>query len=143
MPLDLSSPGSLDREPHYRRYLAQDGKVRVVCVQDFDYYDYDVSRFVDEATFPTSGEAESAPISTWQLVQALETGEDDETRAQASRNLDAVRVHVTAARTAPGHRPQCSPRDCRCACPRTQDCQDCHRCVCWRASCCAEQYPGR
>lgn len=139
MPLDLSSPGSHDREPHYRRYLGHDGTVRVVCVQDFDYYDYDVSRFVDEVTFPTSGEAESTPISTWRLVQALETGEDNETRAQASRNLAAVRAHAVPTS---GHRPQCGPHDCRCACPRNQNCQDCHRCVCWRAMCCAEQYPG-
>ncbi|MFJ6438254.1 hypothetical protein [Streptomyces sp. NPDC091416] len=132
MPLDLTSPGSLNTEPHYRRYLRRDGTILVVCVQDFDY---DPSRFVDQDTFTTSVEAEAAPISTWQLVRAVEADEDPVTRAQAARNLEAVRRHETA----PGHRAQCRPRDCRCGCPRTQDCQDCGRCVCWRPTCCAVQ----
>ncbi|MFB9483343.1 hypothetical protein ACFFSH_28735 [Streptomyces filamentosus] len=131
MPLDLTCPGNLNSEPHYRRYLRPDGTIHVVCVQDFDYGDYDTSRFVDEDTFPTSAEAETAPIFTWRLVHAMECGKDRETRAQAARNLKAVRCHVT-----PGHRSQCRPHDCRCGCPRTQDC---HRCVCWRSMCCAEQ----
>ncbi|MER7694382.1 hypothetical protein [Streptomyces sp. NPDC097610] len=137
MPLDLTSPGNCNPDPHYRRYLRPDGTIHVVCVQDFDYRDYDTSRFVDEATFPTSAEAETAPISTWQLVHAVERGKNAETRAQAARNLEAVRCHVTT----PGHRPQCRPHDCRCGCPRTQNCPDCHRCVCWRSTCCAEQRP--
>ncbi|MFF8786899.1 hypothetical protein [Streptomyces sp. NPDC015125] len=43
------------------------------------------------------------------------------------------------APTTEGHRPGCAPFDCRCGCPRGQNCQDCYRCVCWRSSCCAEE----
>lgn len=68
MPLDLTFPGSLNREPHYRRYLRPDGTIHVVCVQDFDYRDYDASRFVDEDTFPTSVQAETAPITECSYV---------------------------------------------------------------------------
>jgi hypothetical protein len=37
------------------------------------------------------------------------------------------------------HKEGCRPHDCRCACDRRQNCQDCHRCVCWRSECCAEK----
>ncbi|MGW0604117.1 hypothetical protein [Streptomyces sp. NPDC002640] len=36
------------------------------------------------------------------------------------------------------HKPGCRAFDCRCGCPRAQDCSDCQRCMCWRSECCAE-----
>ncbi|MGW6202152.1 hypothetical protein ACWF9B_00635 [Streptomyces sp. NPDC055089] len=37
------------------------------------------------------------------------------------------------------HKAGCRSFACQCGCDPTQDCQDCCRCVCWRAECCAQQ----
>jgi hypothetical protein len=55
----------------------------------------------------------------------------------------AMAPEQSAAPAPEGHRPGCAALDCRCGCPRAQNCQDCHRCVCWQAACCAEEVqPG-
>ncbi|MFH0246434.1 hypothetical protein ACGRHY_29345 [Streptomyces sp. HK10] len=59
--------------------------------------------------------------------------EDDRDFTELSRSLSAV---PQAAK--PEHAAGCRAFDCRCGCDRAQDCQDCRRCVCWRAECCAE-----
>ncbi|MEU9871069.1 hypothetical protein AB0C87_24780 [Actinomadura sp. NPDC048021] len=49
-----------NREPHYRLYLGHDGKPRAICVQDFDYYDYDMDRMLSNEAFDSESEANSA-----------------------------------------------------------------------------------
>lgn len=53
---------------------------------------------------------------------------------ELSRSLAAVPgPHTTE------HKAGCRSFGCQCGCDPTQDCQDCCRCVCWRAECCAQQ----
>lgn len=87
MPLDMTGSARYDREPHYRRYLDRSGKVAVICVQDFDYYDYDASRFLDTRTFSTSAEAVVAPI---ELTEMIIKASDEESASQALRNIRAI-----------------------------------------------------
>ncbi|WNI19153.1 hypothetical protein [Actinacidiphila sp. ITFR-21] len=85
MSLDLTAPGRYDPEPHWRRYLADNGRIIVVCVQDFDYGDYDAGSFIDQDTFATREEAEAAPIQVGPLLTLIETSRDFVVRAQALR----------------------------------------------------------
>ncbi|WP_225637398.1 hypothetical protein [Streptomyces solaniscabiei] len=39
----------------------------------------------------------------------------------------------------PDHAAGCRVFHCRCGCDPAQTCQDCHRCLCWRAQCCAHR----
>jgi len=65
--------------------------------------------------------------------------------AYAAVNLIAAGIRPILAvldessKTQLEHTPECRAFDCRCGCDREQDCRDCHRCVCWRSECCAEQ----
>lgn len=46
---------------HYRLYLSHRGEGAVViCVQDFDYYDYEEDRFIGYESFETEAAAEAA-----------------------------------------------------------------------------------
>ncbi|TDB90876.1 hypothetical protein E1264_03355 [Actinomadura sp. KC216] len=45
-------------KPHYRLYLDRDGKPCIICVQDFDYMDYEDSRFLSDEGYDTEAEAE-------------------------------------------------------------------------------------
>lgn len=47
-------------EPHYRIYHPRDRGVTIVCVQDFDYRDYDYSRFVSYDSFVSEESARTA-----------------------------------------------------------------------------------
>lgn len=64
---------------------------------------------------------------------AADLVEEDRDVTGISRALAAV---PAVPRTEHGAR--CRPFDCRCGCDRAQNCLDCHRCVCWRARCCAQ-----
>ncbi len=46
-------------EVHYRLYRSW-GVIRVICVQDFDYVDYDAKLFVGDTCYKTEAEAEKA-----------------------------------------------------------------------------------
>ncbi|MET9778610.1 hypothetical protein ABZ023_30900 [Streptomyces sp. NPDC006367] len=59
--------------------------------------------------------------------------EEDRDFTELSRSLSAI-----PNTPKPEHGAYCRPFDCRCGCDRTEDCFDCHRCVCWRAQCCAQ-----
>ncbi|MEE1741230.1 hypothetical protein PUR49_32690 [Streptomyces sp. BE147] len=59
--------------------------------------------------------------------------EEDRDVTELSRSLAAV-----PSTPRKEHGAYCRPFDCRCGCDRTQTCADCHRCVCWRAQCCAQ-----
>ncbi|MFM9647810.1 hypothetical protein ACKI1S_16880 [Streptomyces galilaeus] len=69
--------------------------------------------------------------------QTLLDGEEAGHRAVAM--LDAALPLLAAVLNPVDHKEGCRPHDCRCACARWQNCQDCHRCVCWRSECCAEK----
>lgn len=90
MALDLTAPGRHNRDVHYRHYLADNGRITVVCLQDFDYHDYDPSRFVDEETYKTEAEAKRAHINIGPLLLVIELSADREAVQQAHRNLRAV-----------------------------------------------------
>ncbi len=70
MTLDMTGRHRWTTEPHYRRYLAADGRITAVCVQDFDYPDYDASRFVDGRAFDEQAEAETAAVAITDVVAA-------------------------------------------------------------------------
>ncbi|MEV8600982.1 hypothetical protein AB0465_14005 [Streptomyces griseoviridis] len=64
---------------------------------------------------------------------AADPVEEDRDATQISHALAAV---PAVPRTE--HGAYCRSFDCRCGCARAQNCLDCHRCVCWRAQCCAQ-----
>jgi hypothetical protein len=45
---------------HYRLYVAPDGAPAVICVQDFDYFDYDARRMLSPDAWDTESGAERA-----------------------------------------------------------------------------------
>ncbi len=87
MSLDMTGHARYERDPHYRRYLDSLGRVSVICVQDFDYLNYDASRFLDTRAFASVEEASQAPIDLTETVLAASDGEG---AAQALRNIRAV-----------------------------------------------------
>jgi hypothetical protein len=90
VPLDLTAPGCYKRDVHYRRYLADTGKITVVCVQDFDYCDYDTARFIDEAVFESEAEAVATSIDVGPLFSIIESSTDRIAVAQAHCALRAI-----------------------------------------------------
>ena len=93
MALDMTGPALYDREPHFRHYLDKHDRPIVVCVQDFDYRDYDASRFLDLASFESEEEAREAPIDLLDLIAAAA----DREMAAALRNVRAVLRHALPA----------------------------------------------
>ncbi|MET7573340.1 hypothetical protein ABZT04_33320 [Streptomyces sp. NPDC005492] len=65
--------------------------------------------------------------------------DEEEVGRRAFAMLDAALPLLAAVLNPVDHKEGCRPHDCRCACDRRQDCQDCYRCVCWRSECCAEK----
>lgn len=45
---------------HYRLYLGRNGKPTVICVQDFDYPDYDQDRLLSNKAWTDEGDANEA-----------------------------------------------------------------------------------
>ncbi|MFC8021930.1 hypothetical protein [[Kitasatospora] papulosa] len=64
--------------------------------------------------------------------------EEDRDITELTRSLAAV---PSTAKTE--HAAYCRPFHCRCGCDQAQTCLDCHRCVCWRAQCCAQAAAAR
>jgi hypothetical protein len=53
--------GSNNPGVHFRLYLSSKGNVpTVICVQAFDYYDYDARRILSTKSWATDGEAQDA-----------------------------------------------------------------------------------
>lgn len=88
MGLDLTGEARHERAPHYRRYLGREGRATVICVQDFDYQDYEASRFLDSQAFYSRDEAEQMPIDLTEMIIAAT---DRESAEQVLRNLSAMR----------------------------------------------------
>lgn len=92
MPLDMTGEHRHNPDVHYRRYLGRDDRITVVCVQNFDYPDYDASRFVDLAAFETELEAHCEPLRPADVVQQSKGLYGDVVAfRQALRLLQAVR----------------------------------------------------
>ncbi|MFD8903065.1 hypothetical protein [Streptomyces ardesiacus] len=53
---------------------------------------------------------------------------------ELSRSMAAIPTHIHE----PEHAAGCRIFHCRCGCDPAQTCQDCRRCHCWRAQCCAQ-----
>ncbi|ATY17117.1 hypothetical protein CU254_41815 (plasmid) [Amycolatopsis sp. AA4] len=45
---------------HYRLYRGPDGRPTTICVQDFDYLDYDLTQLLSNKAFDTEDEAKDA-----------------------------------------------------------------------------------
>ncbi|MFC9280900.1 hypothetical protein [Streptomyces collinus] len=65
--------------------------------------------------------------------------DEQEQGGRAFAMLSAALPLLAAVLNPVDHKEGCRPHDCRCGCPRWQNCQDCYRCVCWRSECCAEK----
>lgn len=55
-----TDPHRFNPDPHYRLYLGRNGRPVVICVQDFDYYDYDASRFLSPDAWDNQADADAA-----------------------------------------------------------------------------------
>ena len=75
---------------HYRHYLGRDDRPTVICVQDFNYLDYDPSRFLDKRAFASEEEAQVTPIDIGDTLEAMVEAPDRETAAQILRNICAL-----------------------------------------------------
>jgi hypothetical protein len=95
MTLDMTGFVRFNPDAHFRRYLNNSGRIIVVYVQDFDYRDYDESRFVDHLSFGTEVEAESAVVHTDDVREVASSADPDDTvtRAQAERLIRAIERH--------------------------------------------------
>lgn len=68
----MTDPHRMNPDPHYRLYLGRDGHPVVICVQDFDYPDYDDSRFLSPDAWASKAEAESALRELSRLITLTE-----------------------------------------------------------------------
>lgn len=57
------------KDVHYRLYLGKDGKPCVICVQWFDYFDYDEARFLSGDAWTDEAEAEKI-LAVWRFLYA-------------------------------------------------------------------------
>lgn len=55
---------------HYRLYLSPRGAPTVICVQDFDYYDYDARRIISTEAWTSEGDAEEALLGMASSIEA-------------------------------------------------------------------------
>ena len=98
MPLDMTGDHRHNRAVHYRRYLSNrpGQRIVVVCVQDFDYHDYDPDRFVDLQSFTSKDEARQTPLQSSDVMQQMDQlDEDDEQgKRQALRIMEALDQHM-------------------------------------------------
>ena len=94
MALDMRGPARHTRAVHYRRYLDAEDRIVVICVQDFDYPDYDPARFLDHAAYAPEAEAQTAPFRPVDVTaQCRGRAGDVEAFHQAMRLLTAMRAH--------------------------------------------------
>ena len=98
MPLDMTGDHRYNGAVHYRRYLKRNDRIAVICVQDFNYYDCDPSRFADLQAFDTELEAELEPLSTDDVTDQLaEMDSDPIAFAQSRRLIRAINQHQLQA----------------------------------------------
>ena len=58
-------------EVHYRLYLGRSG-LTVICVQDFDYSDYDARRIISSESWDRESDAQDVLLKILPLVRSLE-----------------------------------------------------------------------
>jgi hypothetical protein len=93
MPLDMTGDHKYNRDVHYRRYLSlRDHRITVICVQDFDYRDYEPSRFIDLQAFDSDEEARLTPLTAQDVAHEMRTlpEDDDLGFMQGNRILRAL-----------------------------------------------------
>ena len=94
MTLDMRGPARHTRAVHYRRYLDAEDRIVVICVQDFDYPDYDPARFLDHAAYATEAEAQTALFRPGDATRQYRSQAGDAgAYHQAMRLLTAMRAH--------------------------------------------------
>lgn len=65
-------PNRGNPDVHYRLYWSKRSQALVViCVQDFDYFDYDDSCFIDYVAYATEADADRALALTLAVIRAL------------------------------------------------------------------------
>lgn len=65
-------PNRTNPDAHYRLYYSKrDRALVVICVQDFDYPDYDANCFVDYVGYTTEADAELALVEFLATVRLL------------------------------------------------------------------------
>lgn len=88
-------------EVHYRLYVGRDGKPTTICVQWFDYFDYDARRILSPDAWDTEAEADRALVDLMPTVDAVVRGlspsvdGDVYARALAERVRDRVATENT------------------------------------------------
>jgi hypothetical protein len=56
-------PHRLSPDVHWRLYLDKDGKAVIVCVQSWDYPDYDAGRFLSSEAYTSEEDAKLALVA--------------------------------------------------------------------------------
>ena len=65
-------PNRGNPDVHYRLYWSKrDQALVVICVQDFDYFDYDDNCFIDYVAYDTEVDADRALVLTLAVIRAL------------------------------------------------------------------------
>lgn len=70
-PVNDHDPHRYNSDVHYRLYLDHKGKPAVICVQDFDYPDYDPARFLSPDAWNNEADAELALSALLRAVEMI------------------------------------------------------------------------
>jgi hypothetical protein len=73
-------------EVHYRLYVGRDGRPCVICVQDFDYFDYDARLVLSPEAWESEFEAEQELL---RLLPVLTTAHESVAGLNTERLLGA------------------------------------------------------
>lgn len=90
----LENPHRFVSEAHYRLYVGSDGDPTVICVQDFDYRDYDDRRFLSTDSFESE---EAGELGLNELLSAQFSSPTFAEDARAGTALAAVDMPLTRA----------------------------------------------
>jgi hypothetical protein len=67
-------PHTGDRRVHYRLYMTPDGKPTLICVQDFDYFDYDARLILSPEAWDREADAEDALVDLLPRINTVAGG---------------------------------------------------------------------
>ncbi len=81
---------------HYRLYVGRDGKPTTICVQDFDYHDYDARLIVSPEAWKTEAEAEQALVSLLPAINGTRSGLGDSVADDMRNRLIAAAGRAAA-----------------------------------------------
>ncbi len=77
-------------EVHYRLYVGRDGKPTTICVQWFDYFDYDARLILSPDAWPTEAEAEQALVRILPAINGTRAGLGDSVAEDMRNRLIAA-----------------------------------------------------